>query len=151
MGMAISTDDGAAARLTWPVAGPDLAVPDAPIWLRIPASLLKSDDLPEGTVSFARSVADAERVTLEFVPEGNRLAAKLDVQCRSEADAARMAQDLTTTTGILRSMIAHAHASPSPADIAGVLAAGSFQANGRKAFGYWPIEPVFVQTLLGAR
>jgi hypothetical protein len=144
-------DDAAVNRLTGWVSGPDPEVPDAPVWLSIPASVLKSDELPEGTVSFARSVADADRVTLAFGPEGKRLAAKLNVVCRSEANAAKMAQDLTKTTEILRSMIAHAHAKPDPADIAGVLAAGSFQSNGRRVLGYWPIEPIFIETTLGAR
>lgn len=151
MAMAIATDDGAVNRLTGWVSGPDPEVPDGPVWLSIPASILKSEELPEGTVSFARSIADADRVTLAFVPEGNRLAAKLNVLCRNEENAAKMAQDLTRTTEILRSMIAHAHAKPNPADIAGVLSAGSFQSKGRRVLGYWPIEPIFIETTLGAR
>lgn len=151
MAMAVSTDDGAATRLTTTVSGPDPQVPDAPIWLSIPASILKSNDLPEGTVSFARSVSGSDRVMLQFVPEGKRLAAKLTVLFRSDADAARVAQELTKKTEILRSMIAHAHGNPTPADLAGVLSAGSFQSKGRRVFGYWPIEPAFVETTLGAR
>jgi hypothetical protein len=151
MGLAVSKDDGAATRLLGMMSGPDPEVPDAPFWLSIPASLLRSDDLPEGTVSFARSIAGADRVVLSFVPEGGRLAAKLDVSCHSEADALKIAQDLQQKTEILRSMIAHAHATPSPADLAGVLTSGTFQVHGRKVAGYWPIERVFVETALGAR
>ena len=151
MAMAISSDDGAAIRLSGSPSGPDPQVPDAPIWLSIPASVLKSDQLPEGTVSFARSVAGADRVILMFVSDGQRLAAKLDVLCRNESDAKQAAQDLTQKTEILRSMIAHAHGKPNPADLTGVLTAGSFQAHGRHVAGYWPIERVFVETTLGAR
>ncbi|SPE29228.1 conserved hypothetical protein [Candidatus Sulfopaludibacter sp. SbA3] len=151
MAMAVSDDGSAATRLTETIGGPDPEVPDAPIWLSIPASILKSNTLPEGTVSFARSVADSDRVTLMFVPEGKRLAAKLSVLCRSAEDAGKVVDDLTKKTGILRSMIAHAHAKPDPADVTGVLTAGSFQANGRRVFGYWPIETAFVEKTLGAR
>jgi hypothetical protein len=151
IGMAISTDDGAATRLTANVGGPNPEIPDAPIWLSIPASLLRSNDLPEGTALFAHGIADSDRVTLAFVPDGKRLAAKLNVICRNAEDAARMAQDLTKKTEIVRSMIAHAHGTPNPADLTGVLSAGTFQAQGRRVFGYWPIEPVFVETTLGAR
>lgn len=151
IGMAVSTDDAAATRLTAQVGGPDSDIPDAPFWLSIPASVLKSDALPEGTVSFARSVADSDRVTLAFVPDGKRLAAKLTVVCRNEEDAAKIARDLTKKTEILRSMLAHAHARPNPADLTGVLNSGSFEAKGRRAFGYWPIEPIFVETALGSR
>ncbi len=125
-------------------------MPEGPVWLSIPSSVLKSETLPEGTVSFARSVSDADRVTLSLVPEKNRLAAKLTVLCRNGDDARRIVEDLDKKTEILRSMIAHAHATPGPADIAGVLAAGSFQSNGRKVFGYWPIEPAFMRAILGA-
>ena len=149
MAMAVSTEDDAVRRLTGSIGGPDPEVPNAPVWMRIPASLLRSNNLPEGTVSFARSVADADHVTLAFVPEGKRLAAKLNVLCRNEVDAAHMVEDLTRKTEILRSMIAHAHGKPNPADLTGVLTAGSFQANGRSVLGYWPIEPVFIETALG--
>ncbi len=150
MAMAIAPDDGAAVRLTGRTGGPDPEVPDGPVWLSIPSSVLKSDTLPQGTVSFARSVSDADRVTLSLVPEKNRLAAKLTVLCRNGDDARRIVEDLNKKTEILRSMIAHAHGTPGPADIAGVLAAGSFQSNGRKVFGYWPIEPAFMRAILGA-
>jgi hypothetical protein len=151
MAMAIAADDGAAIRLTGRAAGPDPEVPEGPVWLSIPSSVLKSETLPEGTVSFARSVADADRVTLSLTPEKSRLAAKLTVLCRNQDDARRIVEDLDKKTEILRSMIAHAHATPGPADIAGVLAAGSFQSNGRKVFGYWPIESAFVRAILGAQ
>lgn len=151
MAMAVSTDDNAVSRLTGSIGGPAPEVPDAPIWLRIPASLLRSDSLPEGTVSFARSVADADSVTLSFAPEGKRLAARLKVACRNEVDAARIVQDLSKKTEVLRSLIAHAHGTPNPADLTGVLTAGSFQASGRTVLGYWPIEPIFVQTALGGK
>lgn len=150
MAMAIAPDDGAALRLTGRAGGPEPDVPAAPVWLSIPSSVLRSDTLPEGTVSFARSVADADRVTLALVPEKNRMAAKLTVLCRNQDDARRVVEDLDKKTEILRSMIAHAHATPGPADIAGVLASGSFQASGRKVFGYWPIETAFMRALLGA-
>ncbi len=151
MAMAIAPDEIAATHLSGWVSGPDPDVPDAPVWLSIPSSMLHSDSLPEGTISFARSIADADRVTLMFVPEGKRLAAKLTVLCRSSEDAKKVTDDLVKKTDILRSMIAHAHATPGPTDMAAVLAAGSFQANGRRVFGYWPMEQAFIEGILGAR
>ena len=149
MALAVSHDEGAATRLSNALPGPDPEVPEGPVWITIPSSMLRSDSLPEGTVSLARSVADADRVTLSFLPEGQRLAAKLTVICRSSEDARKVADDLMKKTEILRSMIAHAHANPGPLDMAGVVAAGSFQTNGRRVFGYWPMDPKFVERLLG--
>ena len=54
---------------------------------------------------FARTVGEADFVTMTFVPEGERLAAKLDVLCRDDKDAAAMAAELTRVTGMLREFI----------------------------------------------
>jgi hypothetical protein len=151
MAMAVSTDESAVVRLQADPRGPDPEVPDAPVWVSIPSSTLQSEQLPEGTVSFARSLSGSNRVTLAFVPEGQRLAAKLEVLCRNEVEAAKVAGELTQKTEILRSMIAHAHAKPGPDDIAGVLSAGTFQVNGRKVSGHWPIERAFVLKVLSAQ
>jgi hypothetical protein len=39
---------------------------------------------------------------------------------------------------------------PNPADLTGVLTAGSFRSDGNRVFGYWPIARTFVENLLGA-
>jgi hypothetical protein len=151
MAMAVAQDDAAANRLSGWVSGPDPEVPDAPIWLSIPSSILKSNDLPEGTAMFAHSVSAADRVILTLVSEGKQLAAKLTVVCRSQEDATVVAAELSKKTEILRSVLAHEHANPGPENPASVLANGSFQSNGRRVFGYWPIQPAFVEAILGAR
>jgi len=52
---------------------------------------------------------------------------------------------------VLRQMIARENQSPNPADLSGVLAAGSFSSGGKRVYGYWPIEPSFVENLFGAQ
>jgi len=88
--------------------------------------LRSGDNLPAGTRMFAHSLSDAESVTLAFTPEGRRMAAKLDVLCRDEIDAADAALELTRVTGVLRQMIARENQNPNPADLSGVLAGGRF-------------------------
>src|ERR1039457_779461 len=103
MALAVSTDDSAAQRLNSAAPGPEPQVPDAPVWLSIPTSVLKSgDSLPDGTRMFARGMERAETVTLAFTPDGQGLAARLDVRCRNQQDAADMASQLTRTTSLLR-------------------------------------------------
>jgi hypothetical protein len=46
-------------------------------------------------------------------------------------------------------MMEREHRKPDPADLSGVLAAGAFRNEGQRVLGYWPIERVFVQTVLG--
>jgi hypothetical protein len=150
MALAVSTDDSAVTHIAGSAAGTAAAVPDAPVWLSVPGALLKSgENLPTGTKMFARGMEKAEHVTLAFVPEGNRLAARLEVQCRSEEDAVLVSSQLASTTVTLRQMLEREHQNPGPADLAGVLAAGKFRSEGRTVFGYWPMERVFIETILG--
>jgi hypothetical protein len=149
MAMAVSRDPTAALRMEAAEAGPPTPLPDAAVWLLLPPSILKSqDDLPEGTRQFAKTVEDARSVTLGFAPDGNRLAARLNVLCRSDEDAALTANVLTKLTEVLRKMIAQVGQKPSASDISGVLAAGSFESKGSRVFGYWPIERAFVEQVL---
>jgi hypothetical protein len=150
MALAVSPDQAAASRLSSPAPGPDPEVPAAPVWLSIPTSVLKSGDhLPAGTREFARSMEQAETVTLAFAPEGQGLAARLDVRCRSDKDAADLASQLTRTTSLLRETMEREHQKPNPADLSGVLTSGAFRNEGRRVLGHWPIEPAFVQNMLG--
>jgi len=150
MAMAVSTDEFAAQRLATPGTGPDPEVPHAPLWLSIPPSVLKSgENLPEGTRMFAHSIDRADSVSLEFAPEGNRLAARLIVLCRNDQDAAEVATQLGRITALLREMIRREHQTPNPADLSGVLTSGSFRSQGHRAYGYWPIERKFIENMLG--
>jgi hypothetical protein len=150
MAMAVSPDDSAALRLQVVAPGPPPEVPSAPVWLSIPASVLLSPDaLPGGTGALAGDIRGADRVTLAFTPDAGRVAAHLDVRCRSEQDAAAIARQLSRTTGLLRDAIIREHHQPNPADFSGVLAAGAFRSQGTRVLGYWPIERSFLENLLG--
>jgi hypothetical protein len=150
MAMAVSPDDFAVQRLASAPSGPDPQSPSLPVWISLPSSVLKAgESLPEGTRMFAHSIEGAESVTLGFAPEGSRLAAKLNVLCRNEQDAAQVATQLGRITSLLREMIQREHQTPNPADFSGVLTSGSFRSDGRHVYGYWPIERKFVENMLG--
>lgn len=148
MALAVSPDDSAALRLNTS-GSPAGQKPDAPIWFSIPKDMLRTgENLPDGTRAFARSVGQAETVTLAFAPDGRRLAARLNVLCRNELDAADVALQLQRVTTLLREMIARENQKPNPADLSGVLTSGSFHPEGRRVYGYWPIERTFVENVL---
>jgi hypothetical protein len=152
MALAVSPDASAAMRLSTPTPGAPAVPSAAPVWLSVPVAMLRSgDNLPAGTRMFAHSLGEAESVTLAFAPEGQRMAAKLDVLCRTEIDAADAALDLTRVTSVLRQMIARENQSPNPADLSGVLSAGTFSSSGKRVYGYWPIERSFVENLFGVQ
>jgi hypothetical protein len=149
MALAVSSDDGAAMRMTSSAGGPAEEIPDAPVWLSIPPSLLKSPSgLPDGARMFARGMDRAESVTLSIEPQGGRIAASLNVRCRGNQEATDIAAQLTSATTLLQEMIAREHQHPNPADFSGVLTAGSFHTEGRRVVGYWPIDQAFVESVL---
>jgi hypothetical protein len=149
MALAVSPDDSAVQRLGGTSSGPAPEVPDAPIWLSLPNSVLKSgDNLPAGTRMFAHSMEQAQQLTLSLVPESSRFAAKLDLRCRSTADANSIASDLNRITNLLKEMIEREQQKPNPADLSGVLTSGSFRAEGPRVWGHWPIERTFINNML---
>ena len=149
MALAVSPDQSAALELQTTKPGPDPEVPHAPLWVSAPASFLQSAaNLPAGTRMFARSVENAENVLLTFGPDSGRIAARLDVLCRNERDAAEIAGQLASATLTLKRMLENEHQKPGPADLAGILASGNFRSEGRRVLGSWTIERAFVESIL---
>ncbi|HLK48558.1 MAG TPA: hypothetical protein VKT49_10510 [Bryobacteraceae bacterium] len=150
MALAVSPDASAALRLSTPNEGALFEVPAAPLWVSVPAPVLQSgENLPAETRSFAQTLARANSVVLAFIPEAKRFAARLEVRCRSNQDAAELAAQLNRLTALLRQTFASENKAPNPADLTGVLAGGSFAEVDRRVTGYWPIERAFLQNLLG--
>jgi hypothetical protein len=151
MAMAVSDDDVAALRMNTVGARGDAEIPNAPIWLSIPSSLVKSgQSLPPGTQMFARSLERAQAVTLAIVQEDpNQFAAKLNVRCASAVDASALAAELSRTTGMLREMIEREHQKANPADLSGFLTSGAFRSEGLRVSGYWKISRALIENLLG--
>jgi hypothetical protein len=153
MGLAVGPDDSAAIDLEATAARRRaLEMPDAPVWISIPPALLKTgSDMPPGTRMFAHTMEDADDVSIAMAPSGNRFEARLNVQCRSEQQAAALAAQLGGITATLREMIAREHQTPNPHDLSGVLTSGTFNHLGTQVLGSWPLEKGFVEGLLGGR
>jgi hypothetical protein len=150
MAMAVSTDEAGALRMNTVDARRDEEIPNAPIWLSIPPSVVRSgQNLPVGTQMFARSLERAQAVTLALVQEGDAFAAKLNVRCANNSDASAMAAGLNKTTALLRQMIEHEHQKPNPADLGGFLTSGAFQSDAARVLGYWPVSRALIDNLLG--
>ena len=150
MALAVSTDEWAARTLQGEAPGPNDELPDAPVWIRVPGSALRSGaGLPDGTRMFAHSIEQADFAMLTLAPDGQRLAAKLDVRCNDPRAAAEIAGELSHVTSLLREMIAREHQTPNPADFSGVLTSGNFWSQGDRVYGKWPIERSFIENLLG--
>jgi hypothetical protein len=152
MALAVAADDHAALLLK--TAREPLAVkpPDAPVWISLsPGALKSSENLPAQAGAFTQGIQDARAVTLAFAPEGKRLAARLEVLCRDARAATGAASQLTRATAMLAEGVAPQGAKPELTGLAGILSAGSFRAEGRRIFGYWPIERAFLEQALAAQ
>jgi hypothetical protein len=152
MAMAVSTDQFAVNDLASARPGPNPAMPEGLVWLRFPGSLPKSaESLPDGMRPFARIVENSPSVTLSFVPDGDRLTAKLEILCRSPREAADLVTQFASVTETARSLFAREHQTPNPADFSGIVTSGTFRSDGSRLSGNWPIERAFVQNLLGTQ
>ena len=123
-----------------------------PVWISAPAYAFSDvNDLPTGTHSFFRPLAQAREVTFTAGPEGSRLEVKLDVMCNSPAQAADLLKHFTETTDLFKKMLARDNMKPNPGDLSGVLAAGMFQQQDQRVTGQWPIERNFVEALFSGK
>ena len=149
MALAVSQDEGACERMNNVDSGSDRELPDAPIWMLIPPSVVRSgESLPAGTQMFAHRLDRAESVTLWMALEGEGLQARMDVRCANVSDAVDMASELTKVTNLLRRMIESENQTPNPADLSGFLTAGAFHNEGSKVVGAWPIQRALIENLL---
>lgn len=150
MALAVSPDEAAALRMNSVDPRLDHEAPSAPIWLSIPPSIVRSGRaLPEGTQMFARSLERAQTVTLSLTPESGSFAARLNVRCTNDADAAALAAQLTKTTDLLRELITRERKQPNAADLSGFLTSGTFRSEGARVEGHWPIQRALIDNLLG--
>ena len=150
MALAVAGDEAAALRMNSVDPRPDREMPNAPLWLAIPPSIVRSPKgLPSGTQMFARTLEKAQSVTLSVAPEGRDFAARLHVKCASDADAAAIAEQLTKTTTLLREMIRRENQQPNPDDFSGFLTSGAFKQEGVRVHGYWPVSRTLLSNLLG--
>ncbi len=149
MALAVSADQWAALLITHgpgPRGAADL--PTQPVWMLAPAAALASDGLiPEGTRAFASALQGADRVALTLGAQGDHLALSLDVTCATVDQASALAVHLEQLTETLRTWIAREHLKPNPADLSGILTAGSFRREDRHVVGSWPISKEFIKAV----
>jgi hypothetical protein len=96
-------------------------------------------------------LSTAKRVTFyagSTAGDKTKLALRLDAECASPEAARVLAEQLQSTTQLLKNMLAREKMTPSPADLSGLLVAGSFLAKEGRVEGSWPLDRRFVDGLL---
>ena len=128
------------------------SLPAEPVWISVPAFMFADvSSLPSGTHSFFTPLAQSQGVTFAVGPRDQQLQVRLEVVCANPEAAAALSRQLTSTTDLLKKMIARENMSPNPRDLSGVLTAGNFQQQDRRVTGAWMIERGFVEALASGR
>lgn len=151
MALAVGTDEWAASRLQVKRDGPPpFAVPDRPVWLHVPSSVLRQEhDLPAGARLFAQAMRDSEQVMLSLGRVNLGLEASMEVTCKTPQAAALLLTQLQGVTALLRDLLAKEGKTANPRDLSGVLVGGDFRAEGRMVRGKWAVPADFLEALTG--
>ena len=148
MALAVAPDDFGAYQIKRKSPSSPLVPPPQPVWAVVPVAALKSADaLPAGAKPYVSALGNADEITLAIGPEGDHLQLALNVTCRDTQAAIALVRDLQAVTSTLRSWIDQEHKQPNPAELTGLLLAGSFRREDRKVYGEWPIPRAFVDAL----
>jgi hypothetical protein len=150
-GVAIGSDDRAAALLQYPRNGAAAPPSNAPLWVEPSHELLKNPtDLPFAVRIFAISLESADSLMLELRPSPDSQTAftiRFDAgfQNRPMAETART--QLTLNTNMLKLELAREHKQAGPADLAWLLTSGAFQVADRRLVGTWTVRHELLRAL----
>jgi hypothetical protein len=152
LALAIGSDPNGVNRLNPPGRRPNTPLPSQPVWVSLSENSLKNPvDLPLPLRVFVISLQSAHPVvvSLDAAAEGTGSAFKLqlDAACETEAAAETIRSQWDIQTKMLKIELAREHHQPSPADLTGLLTAGSFQVANRHFIGIWPVRAELLQTL----
>jgi hypothetical protein len=150
--LALSPDRSAVQSLHPPEYRRDQPLPGDPVWIKISPALLQNPvDIPVPLRIFAISLQSARLVIVSLDPaEGDAQAAfeiRLDAVCPNKVTADTIRNQLELQTKLLKLELARERQQPNPADLTGLLTAGSFQVVNRHVIGTWPVRNELLKTL----
>jgi hypothetical protein len=145
--LAVSTNDLAAARLTnagQPVTG---NIPAGPVWLSVPGSALRGRDaLPQRLRAMLSALQNTDRVIVTLQSSGSGIEARMEASCKTPADAAVLASQLRIATSALKDALA-ADKQNQNDELATMLRSGTFDENGPRVTGRWPVQKGLLDAL----
>jgi hypothetical protein len=152
MAFALSTDSSAIEMLRPDGGNRPPSIRAEPVWVNLPTSLLRNPvNLPQPMRIFAIALQSADSVILSLARSTvNRSPAfnvHLDATCRNVSTADTARDQLKIQTKMLRLELAREHQQPNPADLTGVLTAGTFQVVDKHVIGTWPVSKELLSAL----
>ncbi len=150
--LAVGPERSAVQSLRSPEHDDKQPLPSAPVWMKVSQAVLKNPvDIPLPLRIFAITLQSAESViiSLSSADGGQRTAfeIRLDATCPNKATADTIRNQLELQTKLLKLELAREREQPNPADLTGLLIAGSFQVVNRHVIGTWPVRNELLKTL----
>ena len=150
-GLAISAHSAAADTLRREAPPTDEGAPSNPVWVSVSKTLLtKPESLPLAMRALAISLQAADSVILSLGPAVDKRSAfaiDLDASFSVEPSAETARAQLDIQTRMLKLGLQRAHREPDPADLTGLLTAGTFQRVRKQVIGSWPVRRELLKTL----
>jgi hypothetical protein len=152
LAMAVGPDDFAAYQVAVQSGRPALAPPKEPVWAVIPSTALQGmDSLPAAAKAYVPALQGADQIVFTIgADSSNQLQLGVQVTCKDATAASALLKQFSATTKALRDLLARQRHKPDPADLSGVLVAGSFRSSERQVYAEWPIPKAFVDAVAGA-
>jgi hypothetical protein len=150
-GLSISANSAAAETLRRKAPETEEVEPSNPVWVSVSRALLaKPDVLPLPMRILAISLQAADRVVLSLgAAKDKETAFQVELQAAFpiEASAETARAQLEIETRMLKLGLQRAHRQPDPADLTGLIAAGSFRRVRKEVLGSWPVRWELLKTL----
>ena len=149
MAMAIGPDDLGAYQVSSKAQGLAPVPPKEPVWALIPAiELQRMDSLPAAARAYVPALQGAEQIVFSVSADANKqLQLGVQATCKDPTAASTLLAQFANITNALRQELAKAHQKADPADLSGVLVAGSFRRSDREVYGAWPIPRALLDAL----
>lgn len=152
MALAVSANPSAAEILRPSGRHTLRPMPSEPVWVSLPLSLIrKPSAFPQSLQLFASLLQSADSVflLLDRAPMDSEgvFNLKLDAAFPLEAMAKTTRNQFEIQTKLFKLEFAREHQQPNPADLTGLLTAGSFQVVSKHVIGTWPVRKELLNTL----
>lgn len=145
--LAVSSAKTAAERLGTP-SQQHAVIPAGPLWVKLPGSALnQTSGWPMPAQLLAASLHGAQSVSFAAGPHDTGLRLEMRARYDSEQAAHLVKNQLEIDTRMLKLELTHEHQKPNPADLTGLLTAGTFQEVGPEVVGDWPVDLRLLQAL----
>ncbi len=127
------------------------SISDAPVWIRPSHTVLSNPtQLPMPLRILAISLQSSDSVVLSLRPGDGGVVAlfiQIDAACANAATADTARTQLESNTSLLKRELTREHKQPDPADLTGLLAAGTFQVVNKHLIGSWPVRRELLASL----